>query len=144
MKELLESVIAATQFQIDDMKAKVTLEDLPPCLGDADQINQVFSNLVSNALKYSSQDREAAVRIWGEVSDDSAVYCVEDNGLGIHDDHKEKIFEIFHRLDPKNSPDGEGLGLTIVSRILDRHDGRVWVESEPDKGSRFFISLPKV
>jgi len=143
MKELLASVIAATQFQIDDMKAEVTLEDLPPCLGDADQINQVFSNLVSNALKYSSPDRAAAVSISGRVSDDSIVYCVEDNGLGIQDDHKENIFEIFHRLDPKNSPDGEGLGLTIVSRILDRHDGRVWLESEPGEGSRFFVSLPR-
>ncbi len=143
MNELLASVIAATQFQIDDMKATATLEDLPPCLGDADQINQVFSNLVSNALKYSSADRAPAVRISGEVSDDSVVYCVEDNGLGIQDDHTENIFEIFHRLDPKNSPDGEGLGLTIVSRILDRHDGHIRVESEPGKGSRFFVSLPR-
>ncbi len=143
MNELLASVVAATQFQIDDMKAKVTLEDLPPCLGDADQINQVFSNLVSNALKYSSPDRAAAVSVSGRVSDDSVVYCVEDNGLGIQDNHKENIFEIFHRLNPKDSPDGEGLGLTIVSRILDRHDGRVWVESKPDEGSRFFVSIPK-
>jgi len=143
MNELLASVIAATQFQIDDMKATVTLEDLPPCLGDADQINQVFSNLVSNALQYSSPDRAAEVRISGRVSDDSVVYCVEDNGLGIQDNHKENIFEIFHRLNPKNSPDGEGLGLTIVSRILDRHEGRVWVESKPGAGSRFFVSLPR-
>jgi signal transduction histidine kinase len=70
-----------------------------------------------------------------------SVYCVEDNGMGIAPEHHDKIFEVFHRLNPDDSS-GEGLGLSIVMRILDRNDGEIRVESEPGKGSRFFISLP--
>ena len=99
----------------------------------------------------SGDKTEDMSEVWGHIdsADWYAKALLEGNEseegkfLPLKDDHKDNIFDIFHRLDPKNSPDGEGLGLTIVSRILDRHDGRVWVESEPDKGSRFFVSLPK-
>jgi signal transduction histidine kinase len=69
------------------------------------------------------------------------IYCVEDNGIGIPVEYQDVIFEIFHQLDPEASA-GEGLGLTIVRRILDRHGGRIWLESEPEKGSKFSVSLP--
>ena len=69
------------------------------------------------------------------------IFCVEDNGIGIAPEHHEKVFEIFQRFDPEASF-GEGLGLTIVRRILDRHSGKIWLESESGKGSKFFVSLP--
>jgi signal transduction histidine kinase len=81
------------------------------------------------------------IQISAKIEDGQSVYCVEDNGAGIAMDHQGKIFEIFHRLEPEKKG-GEGLGLTIVRRILDRHNGKVWVESEPGKGSKFFVSLP--
>jgi len=71
------------------------------------------------------------------------VYSVCDNGIGIAEDHKDKIFEIFHRLNPSDGVAGEGLGLSIVLRIADRHGGRVWVDSTPGKGSTFHVALPK-
>ena len=76
-----------------------------------------------------------------KVREDLSIYCVEDNGIGLAPEHLEKIFEIFYRIAPNRSP-GEGLGLTIVRRIIDRHGGKIRVESEVGKGSKFFISLP--
>jgi len=72
------------------------------------------------------------------------VYCVEDNGIGIEADNQEDVFDIFCRLNPSGAMAGEGLGLTIVRRIMDRHDGKAWVESEVGRGSKFFVSLPVI
>ena len=73
-----------------------------------------------------------------------SVYCVADNGMGIASDYQGKVFEIFHRLNPEDNIEGEGLGLSIVTRILDRLGGRIWLESEEGQGSEFFVALPTV
>lgn len=142
MNQLINNVVSTMQFQIDVSEVSITIENLPDCIGDFNQINQVFSNLLNNAIKYLSPDRKGEIVISGQNENGNVIYAVQDNGMGIDPLHQEKIFEVFHRLNPKNSPDGEGLGLTIISRILDRHDGRVWVDSQPNKGSTFFVSLP--
>jgi signal transduction histidine kinase len=140
MNNLISNVVSNFEFQIKEAGVTLEISELPPCEGDIMQINQVFSNLLDNALKYLAPARPGIIRISGYKEKEQSVYCVEDNGIGIAPEHQEKIFEIFHQLNP--ATDGQGLGLTIVSRILDRHNGRVWVESKPDKGSKFFISLP--
>lgn len=145
MNEMMRQIIAAMQYQISESNAEVIVEDLPDCLGDCDYINQVFSNLLSNAVKYLQPGRPGRIRVSGRVDPGvrgQAVYCVEDNGLGISPSHQRKVFEIFHRLEPEKTAGGEGLGLTIALRIVERHGGRIWIESEPHKGSRFFVSLP--
>lgn len=141
MNKLMSNIVGSFEFHIRVANAIIQVDDLPSCQGDIHQINQLFSNLLDNALKYLSQDRAGVIRISGQREGKLAVYCVEDNGIGIASDHKDRIFEIFHRLDPTHSR-GEGLGLTIAKRILDRHGGELWVESEQDRGSRFFVSLP--
>lgn len=142
MNVLISTVIETYKYTIKDAKVKFQLEELPPCRGDEGQINQVFSNLIDNALKYLDSNREGVIRISGRKEDGYIVYCLEDNGIGIAKQHQDNIFEIFHRLNPGDNAGGEGLGLTIVRRILNRHSGKIWVESEPGKGSKFFVSLP--
>ena len=140
MNKLMAEVVASFEFQVKESGVKIRVEELPPCYGDETQINQVFSNLLDNALKFLDPDRPGMIRISGKAEKGRVTYCVEDNGIGIADKDREQIFEIFRRLDP-DAGIGEGLGLTIVRKILDRHSGKVWVESEPGKGSRFFVSL---
>ncbi len=143
MNAMLTDVTKSMEYQVKEAGATVDIESLPPCLGDASQINQVFSNILDNALKYLDESRPGMIRICAKIEDGQSIYCVEDNGAGVAGEHQRKIFEIFHRLEPDRKS-GEGLGLTIVRHILDRHNGKVWVESEPGKGSKFFVSLPGV
>jgi PAS domain S-box-containing protein len=138
---MIAEIIAATKFQLDEVGAEVKVDPLPTCLGDNIQTSQVFGNLLDNALKYRDPSRPLRVRITGKIEAGQAVYQVSDNGLGIAAEHQAKVFDIFHRLNPDATP-GEGLGLTIAQRVLERQKGRIWVESRAGGGSTFFVSLP--
>ena len=141
MNEMIGAIRDTMEFQLGKANAVVNVETLPACLGDATQVNQVFSNLLDNAVKYRAPGRQLVVSIRGRVDDGRAVYSVSDNGIGIAREHQGKVFEIFHRLNP-SGVDGEGLGLTIAQRVLERQNGKIWIESEQGKGSAFFVSLP--
>ncbi|MHC4552351.1 MAG: sensor histidine kinase [Planctomycetota bacterium] len=143
MNDLLRRIVETFRFKIKESGAILTVDDLPGCRADEVLLNQVFSNLVGNALKYLAPERKGEIHISGYIEDNMSVYCVQDNGIGIDPKHVEKIFELFHRLNPHDAAGGEGLGLSIAMRILDRLDGSIRVESESGKESRFFVSLPK-
>lgn len=141
MNTMTTDVSENMEYQIKEAKAEVDIEPLPPCIGDPAQINRVFTNLLTNALKFLDESRPGKIRIYGKSQDGHSVYCVEDNGIGVAPEHHEEIFEIFYQLEPEKRK-GDGLGLTIVKRIIDRHNGKIWIESEKGKGSKIFVSLP--
>lgn len=140
MNSLIGEVREAFTPKIREAGADVQIADLPSCRGDAVQINQVFSNLLGNALKYLDADRSGKIIFSGRSEAGESVYCIEDNGIGIAAEAHARIFDIFYR--GGSAAAGEGLGLAIVKKIIDRHGGRVWVESEPGAGSSFYVALP--
>ena len=141
MNRMMAGITAAMKFQLDEARAEVRVEPLPACLGDEIHTSQVFANLLDNALKYRSPERPLVVTVDARTEHGNVIFRIADNGIGIAPEHQAKVFEIFHRLDPDASP-GEGLGLTIAQRLLERQQGRIWVESRAGHGSTFFIALP--
>jgi two-component system, LuxR family, sensor kinase FixL len=120
----------------------VIQENLPPLVGDSDCIHQVFGNLLENAIKYGSSAAQPRIEFGGKEEGDEIHVFVKDNGKGIPPEYHERIFKLFHRLDPDK--DGVGAGLTIVKRIVEVHAGRVWVESRPGEGATFWLAFPKI
>jgi PAS domain S-box-containing protein len=141
MDAMVADAFSAMRFQLDAAKADVRAGPLPAGFGDKVQTSQVLGNLIDNALKYRHPDRAPRIVVDGHLEDGQAVYSVADNGVGIAPEHQAKAFEIFHRLDP-DGPPGEGLGLTIARRVLERQKGRIWVESAGEGGCTFHFSLP--
>jgi len=140
---IVEHIIDSLKTQIEQANAQIKITDLPSCEADQQQIRKVFTILLDNALKYLDPARPGKITISGQETNDKCVYCVEDNGVGIRPEYTDKVFEIFHRLAPESTVAGVGLGLTIAQRIIEQHNGRIWVESEAGKGSRFCFELPK-
>ena len=140
MNKLIKDVLSTVEFEIKEKKIEVNVTRLPNCLADDMQINQVFSNLINNAIKFMSPKRTGKIHISGNKKADRIFYSIEDNGEGIDANHQKKIFNLFHQLDP--SKPGEGIGLTLVKRILELHGGSIELESKFNKGSVFTVILP--
>ena len=143
VNSVINSVIESLKRQIEQKRVMVEVEVLPACMAGRDDVGQIFWNLLSNAISYLTPARPGVIRVSGKIEEGMSVYCVEDNGIGIPAANVEKIFEIFYRLEPDKTV-GQGIGLTMVRRILDRYDGWIRVESEVGKGSRFYVGLPAV
>lgn len=108
--------------------------------GDATQLEIVFSNLIGNALKYRHPARQPLIRVSGRVSQWKIIFCVADNGQGIPAGYEDKVFSIFGRLHDSSTP-GDGMGLAVARRIIERHGGQIWYQSEPGEGTRFYFSI---
>ena len=143
MNKIFREIIDGFRFIIQEGQVQVLVDpSVPDCYGDRVLVAQVFSNLIDNAIKYHHPDRTPEIHISAQVRESSVIYCVSDNGIGIAREHINKVFEIFHQLAPDAAIPGEGLGLTIVRRILARQDGRIWMESEVGVGTKVFVQLP--
>lgn len=150
VNQLLARLVESLAGELYDRSATIRIADLPACHGDATAIEQLFANLIGNSLKYVDPQRAGVIEIGALSLPHSAngsdtismrTYFVKDNGLGIPVACHEKIFQAFQRAHPELAP-GEGMGLTIVKRIVERHGGQIWLESAEGQGSTFFVTLP--
>ncbi|MBI4842952.1 MAG: PAS domain S-box protein [Nitrospirae bacterium] len=140
MNDLIARVFETYSSVMNESGIIKEVSDLPECTGDKLQISQAFSNLIGNAIKFLDPARKGIIKVSGRREGRESVYCIEDNGIGIAPEHQKKIFDVFYQL--ATSAGGEGLGLSIIHRIMERHGGKVWLESEAGKGSKFFVQLP--
>ncbi|OHB53303.1 MAG: hypothetical protein A2Y07_00600 [Planctomycetes bacterium GWF2_50_10] len=144
MNDLVRQIVSSIQIKFKESGAALHIDTLPPCMADKQQVTQIFTNLIDNAVKYLSHDRPGKINISGRVEKDRVIYCVADNGIGIEPENQERIFEIFTRLAQKAHAGGEGMGLTMVKRMVDHNNGQVWIDSQKGIGSKFFVALPMV
>jgi len=142
MNALMMGIVSSMEFQLKQKGVVLHIGDLPDCMGDEVLVTQVFANLIDNAQKYLEASRPGEMTISGKLVDGWSVYDITDNGIGIPQEQHARIFQVFHRLSPQYGK-GEGLGLAIVQRIVDRHQGKIEVESLPGKGTTFHVYFPQ-
>ncbi|EKD25753.1 MAG: multi-sensor signal transduction histidine kinase [uncultured bacterium] len=142
MNKIIIEIIEDMNYQITQFGVQINFDNLQTCLGDEIQINQVFYNLIDNAIKYRDKNRQCKIFVSSQIKENIVEYCIEDNGIGIKKELKDKIFDLFYRIDDSEGIDGEGVGLTAVKNIVKRYNGKVWCESVYGKGTKFFIELP--
>jgi PAS domain S-box-containing protein len=143
MSELVSATIDELNSNEENKKVEFTVTTLPDGYGDLAMIQQVWNNLISNAIKYTSPKKERKVEIGSYPENGTDVYYIKDNGVGFNPNYADKLFTAFQRLHSDNEFEGSGIGLAIVKRIIDRHGGTVWAEGEVDQGSTFYFSLPR-
>lgn len=141
--EVVKNALKSLQSRIDETDAQIKIGELPLILADSGQIERLFLNLVGNALKFSKPDEKPVIEINAQNQKDKYLFSIKDNGIGIDEKFKEKVFIIFQRLHGTAQYKGTGIGLAISKRIVQRHEGEIWFESEENKGTTFFFTLKK-
>lgn len=142
LPQVCDLAVKALGLAAEESSARIVLDPgLPTVLGNEEELVRLFLNLVGNALKYRHPDRPPEVRISAERRGDELQVTIADNGIGIAPQYYERIFRIFQRLHGRDKYEGTGIGLAICKKIVERHGGRIWVESTPEQGSRFHFTL---
>jgi len=139
--QALEDALANLTVALEETKAEITHESLPPVIGDEVQLTQLFQNLIGNAVKFHG---EAApkVHVGLQRRGDEWEFTVHDNGIGIAEQDFQRVFVVFQRLHSREKYAGTGIGLSVCKKIVERHGGRIWVESKPGKGTTFHFTIP--
>lgn len=139
---VIDDVLQGLEVRLQEKQAVVERGPLPTVSADRRQLGQLLQNLITNAVKFMKKDTRPVVKIDAERVGDEWFLRVQDNGIGMSQEYTEKIFVIFQRLHSREEYEGTGVGLAVCKKIVELHKGRIWVESELDKGSTFFIALP--
>jgi light-regulated signal transduction histidine kinase (bacteriophytochrome) len=144
MNNLVTSVYSELSESLNPRQVQINVApNLHPAFADLVLIKQVWVNLIDNALKFTSLTENPKIEISSNQEAGRIIYCVIDNGVGFNMQYINKLFDIFQRLHNEKEFKGTGIGLALVQRILQRHGGEIWAESEPGKGAAFYFSLPE-
>ncbi len=143
MKNMVNDIYQEATSAEERKRIKFSIADLPQLEGDTNLMHQVWMNLISNAVKYSSQRKQAVISVTFQEEKNKIIYCIKDNGTGFNMKYVDKLFGVFERLHSEMEFKGTGIGLSLIQRIIHRHDGKVWAEGKLDKGASFYFSLPK-
>ena len=141
-EQVLQQVLATLQITIEKNEAIVTHDPLPTVTADESQLAQIFQNLISNGIKFHG-DEAPRVHVSAKPVERDWVFSVHDNGIGIDSKYFDRIFTIFERLHGQGRYPGTGIGLSICKKIIARHNGRIWLESELGQGTTFYFSIPR-
>jgi signal transduction histidine kinase len=147
LETIVRKIVDALHDTITAKKAELSVGELPPAWGDPTAVEQVFANLISNAVHYLDGAKSGRIEVGSTGSPPSGtmagfhIYYVKDNGLGIPEAYHQRVFTAFSRLHA-NVAQGEGIGLALVRRAVERHGGRIWLESAAGAGTTFFVALP--
>jgi len=141
-KELVSKALALLQDAQAGRSVEITVGELPSTMGDSVLLLQVWVNLLSNALKYTNPRPVSKIWISGQQEGSEVIYFVKDNGVGFDMKYADKLFGVFQRLHTKDEFEGVGIGLSLIQRIVLRHGGRVWAESQVNEGATFYFALP--
>ncbi len=141
MKNLINDIKTELLESFQNIKIEFIVGNTPEIHADEVMMGQVFTNLLGNAIKYSSRSKKPCVKIEGRVIKNETVYSITDNGVGIDIKYHKQVFELFKRMDNAVDFEGTGVGLAIVKRIIERHEGRIWFESVLHKGTTFYVSF---
>jgi len=140
-EDVLDKTLAQLRPSIEEAAAAITHDPLPVVVGDFTQLGEVFQNLIGNAIKFRREE-PLHVHVSAARRDSEWVFSVRDNGIGMAARHLERIFVIFQRLHKRSEYEGTGMGLAIVKKIIERHQGTIWVESQPRQGTTFYFTIP--
>lgn len=142
--ETIQAALDDLQLMVNNKSAEIIIDDnLPTLICDQTQLRLLFQNLISNSIKYSKEDEPPKIRISAKETDKKYQFTVEDNGIGFEAKHAERIFKVFRRLHARHKYEGTGIGLAICKKIVGRHGGKIWAESEVGKGSKFHFTISK-
>lgn len=143
MKNMVNAIYHEATSAIERERITFTVAKLSKAEGDTNMMRQVWMNLISNAVKFSSYRKQAVISVSCQEEQSKLIYCIKDNGVGFNMKYVDKLFGVFQRLHSEKEFEGTGVGLALVQCIIHRHGGEVWAEGEVDNGATFCFSLPK-
>ena len=143
LNDVVRAVQSDLTMSIERNETNLIVDTLPLVTGDNTMIRQLLQNIIGNAIKFSGKKEDSEVHVYGEVTTDEIIIHVKDNGIGIPEDSNKDIFGVFQRLHSDKSYQGQGIGLSICKRIMDRHQGRIWYTSVHEEGMTIHCAFPK-